>query len=221
MEEATPLGPGGPSPRDSRAALTRRARHLTRRYRGTFSPETIASYLEECHDFLAARAAITAYLPILAERLATERLDALARTTGHVPKTAPDVLFVCTENSGRSQLAAALLRHRAPKAVRVHSAGTLPSATIDPMALRLLTEVGLGPDDEFPKPLTHEVVRAADVVVSLGCGDACPVLPGRRYYDWNLPDLKGLDIESARSVRDTLAGRIEQLAAEISNRTVA
>lgn len=80
------------------------------------------------------------------------------------------------------------------------AAGTLPAAWIDPVALRLMSEAGLSPGAEFPKPLTHEMVRASDIVVALGCGDACPILPGRRYYDWNVPDLKGLDIESARSV---------------------
>lgn len=210
---STPLGPPTPPLPNHESALERIARGMARRYRGYFAPETVADFLEESHDLLAARASITTYLPILAERFATERLDALVRTEDLAPKVSPDVLFVCTENSGRSQLAAALLRRETAGTVRVHSAGTQPAAWIDPVALRLLDELELSPDEEFPKPLTREVVRAADIVITLGCGDACPVLSGRRYYDWNLPDLKGLDIESARAVREALAQRVARLAA--------
>ncbi|MEU9283079.1 arsenate reductase ArsC, partial [Streptomyces sp. NPDC048341] len=127
----------------------------------------------------------------------------------------PEVLFVCTENAGRSQLAAALVRHRAEGGIRVLTAGSAPGAEIDPVVLRLLAEQGMNADDEFPKPLTAEVVTAADVVVSLGCGDACPVLPGRRYLAWDLPELSGLDIESARAVRDALTTRIDVLVGEL------
>jgi arsenate reductase len=211
-----PLGPGVPPLHDPGLLLARAARRMSRRYSGTFGAETVESYLEECHTLLASRAAVAAYLPILAERFAIERLDAIAHTAGPVAQAVPEVLFVCTENAGRSQLAAALLHHRAGASARIHSAGTLPAACIDPVALRLLREAGLAPGTEFPKPLTHEVVRAADIVVTLGCGDACPILPGRRYYDWNLPDLKGLDIESARAVCDGLTQRIDRLAEDLS-----
>lgn len=216
---APALGPGVPPLRGPRSPLARAARRMSRRYSGTFGGETVESYLEECHALLAARATVTAYLPLLAERFAAERLDAIVRAARRpAAGTDPEVLFVCTENAGRSQLAAALLRGAATRGVRIHSAGTLPAEWIDPVALRLMGESGLSPGAEFPKPLTHEVVAAADVVVSLGCGDACPVLPGRSYHDWNLPDLKGLDIESARSVRDALARRVETLADELGCR---
>lgn len=210
--EAAPLGSPTPPPGDPTALLRRAARRMADRYAGTFARETVEHYLAECHAQLADRATVTTYLPLLAECFAAQRLDALARGTGLAPRTTPEVLFVCTENAGRSQLAAALLRHAAGQAVRVHSVGTRPSAWIDPVALRLMAELDLTPDDEFPKPLTPEVILAADVVITLGCGDACPILPGRRYYDWHLPDLKGLDIESARSVRDGLTLRVDQLA---------
>ncbi|WP_326580910.1 arsenate reductase ArsC [Actinacidiphila glaucinigra] len=105
------------------------------------------------------------------------------------------------------------MRRETAGTVRVHSSGTLPATWIDHVALRLLDELELSPDDEFPKPLTREVVRAADIVITLGCGDACPVLSGRRYYDWHLPDLKGMGIESARAVREALAQRVARLAA--------
>ncbi|MER5466830.1 phosphotyrosine protein phosphatase [Streptomyces sp. NPDC002668] len=117
----------------------------------------------------------------MAQRFAIERLDALARQAAPTPKGVPEVLFVCTENAGRSQLAAALLRDRlSAESVRIHSAGTRPSDHIDPVAQRLIGELHLPSCGEFPKPLTAEVVDAADVVITLGCGDACPVLPGRR-----------------------------------------
>lgn len=134
---------------------------------------------------------------------------------GLSPKPVPEVLFVCTENAGRSQPAAALMRVRAGQTIRVLTAGSDPGTQIAPVVLRLLAEQGLDAGGEFPKPLTTEVVDAADVVVTLGCGDACPVRPGRRYLDWDLPDLRGLDVESARSVRDALAARIDALAREL------
>ncbi|WP_406406581.1 low molecular weight phosphatase family protein [Streptomyces sp. NBC_01643] len=211
---ALPL-PDFPPLRGPRDQLARAARRLTARYTGTFGTETVESYLEECHTLLSSRATVPTYLPVLAERFATQRLDAIARTIGLKLKSEPEILFVCTENAGRSQLASALLRQRVGRSVRIHSAGTLPAAWIDPVALRLMSEAGLSPGAEFPKPLTHEMVRASDIVVALGCGDACPILPGRRYYDWNVPDLKGLDIESARSVGDALALRVERLAIEV------
>ncbi|MYX32715.1 three-helix bundle dimerization domain-containing protein [Streptomyces sp. BoleA5] len=214
-----PLGPSTPPLRNTDPVLVRITRDMAQRYTGVFAPETVAYFLEESLELLSARAAITIYLPVIAERFATERLDALARSEGLALKSVPEVLFVCTENSGRSQLAAALLRRGAAGAVCVHSAGTLPSAWIDPVAQRLLDELGLSPDEEFPKPLTREVIRAADIVITLGCGDACPVISGRRYVDWNLPDLKGLDLESARAVRDALAQRIARLAQSLAEAT--
>ncbi|UPT43244.1 MULTISPECIES: arsenate reductase ArsC [Streptomyces] len=190
-------------------------RRLSARHRRAFSAQTVARYVEECAEMLAAGARVGTHLPVLVERFADQRLGALARGIGLSPKPVPEVLFVCTENAGRSQLAAALLRHRLQGAVHVLSAGSDPGVEIAPVVRRLLSEVGLDSGEEFPKPLTPEVVTSADVVVTLGCGDACPVLPGRRYLDWDLPDLGGLDIESARAVRDALRVRIDGLAEDI------
>ncbi|MFD7298360.1 three-helix bundle dimerization domain-containing protein [Streptomyces sp. NPDC059897] len=200
---------------DLEAVLDRIISRLAARYSRSFSRETVESYVEECSWQLAARARLGLHLPVLIERFADQRLGALARGLGLSPKPVPEVLFVCTENAGRSQLAAALLRHRAGAGVRVLTAGSEPGEGIAPVVLRLLGEQGLDVGEEFPKPLTAEVVTAADVVVTLGCGDACPVRPGRRYLDWELPDLIGLDIESARSVRDALAVRVDTLVGEL------
>lgn len=173
----------------------------------------------ECACLLGVRARVAKHLPVLVERFADQRLGALARGLDLSVKAVPEVLFVCVKNTGRSQLAAALMRRKAADSVHVLSAGSMPGAEIAPVVRRLLAEGDLPADDEFPKPLTIDVITAADVVVTLGCGDACPVLPGRRYLDWDLPELSGLDIESARSVCDTLSGRIDRLLQELLEQT--
>ncbi|MEV7036579.1 arsenate reductase ArsC [Streptomyces sp. NPDC093272] len=204
-----------PPLQDVGPVLSRVTTRLAARYGRSFSRETIERYVEECSWLLTARARVDNHLPLLVERFADQRLGALARGLGLSPKPVPEVLLVCTENAGRSQLAAALLRHRGEDGIRVLTAGSEPAGEIDPIVLRLLAEQGLDADGEFPKALTAEVVTAADVVVTLGCGDACPVLPGRRYLVWDLPELSGLDIESARAVRDALTVRIDALAEEL------
>ncbi|WNF27567.1 arsenate reductase ArsC [Streptomyces sp. C11-1] len=201
--------------RDTSALLGRITRRLAARHRTSFSYETVERYVTECAGLLGGRARVGTHLPALVERFADQRLGALARGSGIRPKHVPEVLFVCTENAGRSQLAAALMRRRAAGAVFVMTAGSAPAPDIAPVVRRLLAEQGMEAADDFPKPLTAEVVAAADVVVTLGCGDACPVRPGRRYIDWDLPDLSGLDIESARAVRDTLEVRVGKLVGEL------
>jgi len=215
MDQPRRIGPATPALRDPSPVLERIARRLATRHGRAFSRETIAAYVEECAELLQHRSSSTRHLPVLVERFADQRLGALAKASGLGPKPVPQVLFICTENAGRSQLAAALLRHRAGDAIEVRTAGSDPGSEIAPIVRRLLAERGLSTDDEFPKPVTSEVVAAADVIVTLGCGDACAVLPGRRYVDWDLPDLSGLDIESARSVRDALDARIALLLAEL------
>ncbi|MEU6754859.1 three-helix bundle dimerization domain-containing protein [Streptomyces sp. NPDC046685] len=216
MDHQNGLGPATPPLRDIRPVLERIAGRLAARHSRSFSRPTVERYVDECATLLAGPARLPRHLPVLVERFADQRLAALGRGTGLTPKPVPEVLFVCTENAGRSQLAAALMRHRAGKALRVMTAGSEPASAIAPIVLRLLAEEGLDAGEEFPKPLTDEVVDAADVVVTLGCGDACPVRPGHRYLDWDLPELAGLDIESARSVRDALASRIDTLARDLA-----
>ncbi|MGH2704428.1 MAG: arsenate reductase ArsC [Actinomycetota bacterium] len=129
----------------------------------------------------------------------------------------PEVLFVCVHNAGRSQMAAALLDDLARGKVRVRSAGSTPAEVINPLVVQALAELGLDVTREFPKPLTDEAVRAADVVVSMGCGDACPVYPGTRYLDWQLEDPAGMaSIEEVRRLRDQIRRKVEALLDQLA-----
>jgi arsenate reductase (thioredoxin) len=127
----------------------------------------------------------------------------------------PEVLFVCTHNAGRSQMAAALLDREAAGRVRVTSAGSQPASELNPAVVAAMAEIGLDISREFPKPLTTDKVQAADVVVTMGCGDACPVYPGKRYLDWDLPDPAGLDLAAVRAIRDDISQRVRDLAGDL------
>jgi arsenate reductase len=129
----------------------------------------------------------------------------------------PSVLFVCTHNAGRSQMAAALLDHQAAGRVRVTSAGSQPADQLNPAVVQAMAEVGLDISREFPKPLTADKVQAADVVITMGCGDACPIYPGKRYLDWDLPDPAGLDLAAVRPIRDDISQRVQWLLADLVN----
>jgi protein-tyrosine-phosphatase len=127
----------------------------------------------------------------------------------------PSVLFVCVHNAGRSQMAAGWLRHLGGDRVRVYSGGAEPAAQINAAAVAAMAEVGIDIGTEHPKPWTDEVVRAADVVVTMGCGDTCPLYPGQRYEDWELDDPAGLDVAAVRPIRDEIRARVEVLMAEL------
>jgi arsenate reductase len=130
--------------------------------------------------------------------------------------TVPQVLFVCVHNAGRSQMAAALLDHHARGRVRVTSAGSAPADEVNPAVVQVLAEVGLDVRKEFPKPLSDELAGDADVIVTMGCGDACPVFPGKRYLDWQLDDPAGLPVDAVRPIRDEIDRRVRALLAELS-----
>jgi arsenate reductase (thioredoxin) len=127
----------------------------------------------------------------------------------------PKVLFVCEHNAGRSQIAAALLDHHAKGRVEVRSAGTTPADQINPAVIAVMDEIGIDLSKEFPKPLSDEAVEASDVIVTMGCGDACPVFPGKRYLDWELPDPAGKGVEEVRAIRDQIDDRVKALLAEL------
>ena len=201
--------------------LQRISADLAERFRGTFSKETVARYVDESHTLLAEKARITRYLPSLTSRFAAERLSALARAElsareGAAAGSVPEVLFVCVQNAGRSQMAAAILRALAGDAVRVRTAGSAPVGAVHPSVIAALDEIGVPLGGEFPKPLTDEVVRAADVVVTMGCGDACPVYPGRRYLDWPLADPVDLPLTGVRAVRDDIESRVRELLRDLA-----
>ena len=130
-------------------------------------------------------------------------------------KEHPDVLFVCVHNAGRSQMAAGLVKLRSADRIHVRSAGSSPADELDPAVIEAMREVGVDMSEEFPKPLTDEVVRAADVVITMGCGDACPIYPGKRYEDWVLDDPAAQDIDTVRRIRDEIDGRVQRLVSEL------
>ena len=127
----------------------------------------------------------------------------------------PEVLFVCVHNAGRSQMASALTDHYAAGRVRVRSAGSEPANRLNPTVVEAMDELGLDLSKEFPKPLTDEAVRASDVVITMGCGDACPIYPGKRYEDWELEDPSGKDLDTVRRIRDEIARRVKSLVSEL------
>ena len=128
----------------------------------------------------------------------------------------PEVLFVCVHNAGRSQMAAGLLQQRAQGAVTVRSAGSTPADSLNPAAVEAMAEVGVDLEHEFPKPLTDDAIRTADVVITMGCGDACPMYPGKRYEDWELEDPAGKDPENVGRIRDEITVRVDRLLAELT-----
>jgi len=130
-------------------------------------------------------------------------------------KEQPEVLFVCVHNAGRSQMAAGLVRLRSGGAIHVRSGGSDPADAINPAVIEAMDEIGVDISEEFPKPLTDEVVRAADVVITMGCGDACPIYPSKRYEDWALDDPAGQDLESVRRIRDEIDARVTALVADL------
>jgi protein-tyrosine-phosphatase len=151
-----------------------------------------------------------------AERFARQRLHALARVEGRRGDGVPIVLFLCVHNAGRSQIALGWLNHLAEGRAIAWSGGSEPAGEVNPAAVAAMAEVGIDITGEYPKPWTDEIVRAADVVVTMGCGDACPIFPGKRYEDWELEDPAGKDIETVRRVRDDIRARVEALIAEIA-----
>ncbi|MEU9396536.1 arsenate reductase ArsC [Streptomyces sp. NPDC048324] len=204
-----------PTPALPDERLAAGAARLATRHAGSFSAETVKGLLTDSYRRLAETASVTTYLVMLAERFTAERLDALAHVQGVPGSGLVRVLFVCSHNAGRSQLAAALLQHRAGGRVTVSSAGTHPGPGIEPHIAQVLTEAGADAADAFPKPLTDEVVGAADIVITMGCGDACPVVPGRRYLDWPVADPDGAPIAVVRQIRDDIDRRITDLLASL------
>ena len=195
--------------------IRREAERLHDEFRGIFSTETIERYIAESSDELS-RARVKGYVPIFVWRYTRQRLKALAQSHGLIEKTVPEVLFVCVHNAGRSQMAAGLLALHAGDKVSVRSAGSTPATEINAAAIEVMNELGVDMSQEFPKPLTDEFVSAADVVITMGCGDACRIYPGKRYEDWEVEDPAGKRVHEVRNIRDELDRRVKRLFAELS-----
>lgn len=191
--------------------LQRLVHDLTKSYQGVFSPETVERYVFESYTALARTARIKTFLPVLTEKFVKDRLRALALAEGKVRQTVPQVLFVCVHNAGRSQIAAALLSHYAGQSVEVRSAGSAPATDIHPMVRQVMQERGIDLAEAFPKPLTDDVIRAADYVITMGCGDVCPIYPGKHYLDWELADPSDSSAEQTRVIIDEIDRRISNL----------
>jgi arsenate reductase (thioredoxin) len=189
------------------------ARRLSQEFAGTFSSETIERYITDSQTQLEGKARVATWLPVLIERFTRDRLRALARMEADF--TRPAVLFLCVHNAGRSQMAAGWLRHLAGEEVDVFSGGSEPAESTNAAAIQAMAEVGIDISAEHPKPWSDEVARTADVIVTMGCGDACPIYPGKRYEDWELTDPAGRPVEVVREVRDDIEGRVRSLMASL------
>ena len=200
---------------DQRLALDTAASRLREEFDGLFGTETIERFLHSSYDQFASHASVPNFLPLLAERFARQRLHALATVEGHRNDGKPTVLFLCVHNAGRSQMALGFFRHLAGDRAVAWSGGSEPGYEINPSAVAAMAERGIDIIGEFPKPWTDEIVQAADVVITMGCGDACPVFPGKRYLDWELDDPAGKRVEDVRPVRDEIEHRVRDLLDEL------
>ena len=200
---------------DQRLALRSASITLAKELDGTFGAETIELFLATSYDQLATAAKVATFLPLLAERFARQRLRALAKVEGKAGDGRPVVLFLCTHNAGRSQMALGWFDHVAAGRAVGWSGGSEPGVEVNPAAIEAMAEVGIDITGEYPKPWTDEIVRAADVVVTMGCGDACPIFPGKRYQDWELEDPAGMGVEAVRPIRDEIGERVRVLLAEL------
>lgn len=196
-------------------ALRTAAVHLQREFEGIFGTETIEQFLVTSYDQFAEGARIIRFVPLMAERFARQRLKALAKVEGKANDGLPTVLFLCTHNAGRSQMALGWFNHLAGDRAVAWSGGSEPGKELNPSAVMAMAEVGIDIAQEFPKPWTDEIIRAADVVVTMGCGDACPLFPGKRYEDWELEDAAGRDLDAVRPIRDEIERRVRALLASL------
>ena len=202
---------------DIETALQGEISMLAEEFQGIFSAESVDRLARECLEIVAATGA-QQYLAQLAGRFTRERLKALARVEGMGTDDHLDILFVCGRNAARSQMAAALTQQLSHGRITVHSAGTRPAEEIEPAVVAVMYELGIDLSEAFPKPLTDEVVRAADVIVTMGCGDACPLLPDKRYEDWPITDPRARSVDTVRDIRDEIRARVLGLVERLAER---
>jgi arsenate reductase (thioredoxin) len=200
---------------DQQLALKSAAVRLAEQFEGVFGTETVKRFLTSSYDQFATRATAVNFLPVMAERFARQRLQALARVEGKADDGLPTVLFLCVHNAGRSQMALGWFERLAGDRAVAWSGGSEPGHEVNPAAIAAMKEIGIDISAEFPKPWTDEIVQAADVVVTMGCGDACPLFPGKRYEDWVLDDPDGMGVEEVRPIRDEIGQRVRELLASL------
>ncbi len=193
------------------------ARDLHTEFRGIFGEETIESLLIDSYEELASKATVTRWLVVGAERFARQRLQALAHAENTATEKKPAVLFLCVHNAGRSQMALGWFARLAADRAIAWSGGSEPVAGINPAVLAAMTEVGIDISHEFSKPWTDEFVLAADFVITMGCGDACPLLPGKHYEDWELDDPAGKTLDEIRPIRDEIRDRVANLIDKLTS----
>jgi arsenate reductase len=184
-------------------------------YEGVFSRETVAGAVADARILLEPNARVRTYLPVLVARQAREQLMSAAQAEGRIAKKVPELLFVCVHNAGRSQMAAALAEHLSARRVHVRSAGSNPASEVNPVVVQALQERGIPLTTPYPKPLSDSVLRAADAIITMGCGDACPIYPGKRYEDWDVADPAGQPLDVVRDIRDDIQGRVTALLRDI------
>jgi protein-tyrosine-phosphatase len=185
-------------------------------YEGVFAPSEVLAAVSKAQTDLEPAARVRTYLPVLIKRYAKELLAAQALAEERTSRTVPELLFVCVHNAGRSQMAAALAAHLAPGRVHVRSAGSEPTGELHPFAVEVLAERGIDLAEAYPKPLSEDFVHAADVIITMGYGDACPYYPGKRYEDWDVEDPAGKSIDEVRKIRDDIQARGTALLRDIN-----
>ncbi|WP_067714653.1 arsenate reductase ArsC [Nocardia yamanashiensis] len=197
---------------DQRSELPAAAARLGTEFAAVFDTATIDRILESSYDQLGSVTTLSGERPALAERFARERLIAAAKAEGKPIQTGPAVLFVCTHNAGRSQMAQGFFNHLVGDSAFGWSGGSSPNVLVNPLVVTAMAERGIDITAEFPKPWTDEFVRAADVVVDMGCGDTDPLVSGHRFEQWPLPDPAGQTMEEIRAIRDEIEIRVHRLA---------
>ena len=203
------------APLEMRPLIKGVADRLQADFSGIFAAETIQRFMAESWESLSG-AKVAAFIPLFLERFTRQRLRALARVEGKLTDAQPMIVFLCVQNAGRSQMAAGWTQHLAGDRVEVYSGGSDPASVVNPAAVEAMREVGIDISNEFPKPWTDEVVRAADVIITMGCGDSCPIFPGKRYLDWEVGDPKDLPVEQVRPIRDEIGERVRALLDELA-----
>ena len=201
-----------PQPLDTQGIVE----ELTYAFDGVFTSDEVTTAVHDARAALEPTATVRTYLPVLVKRYARELLTAGAQADGRLAKTVPEVLFVCVQNAGRSQIAAALTEHLAPGKIHVRSAGSAPTGELNPLAVDVLAERGIALTEAYPKPLTDTVLHAADIIITMGCGDTCPIFPGKRYEDWDVADPDGKTVDEVRDIRDDIQGRVTTLLRDLN-----